>query len=256
MILNGWQTLRQREHNSIALNPTAIQREFTRMTMVLSPPKRGITTVDITYNSRRRREYIRDHEITYDSATVIAVDPGGTTGWSMISVIPEVLVAKDAYILENITTHQHGQVDCGSTRGNLATSLHCGISTHGEFSGVFDLAKFIRQWPTAAVVIEDFQLRQYRKDRELLSPVRITAALGHSLWTTGRDYHIQSPSDAMNVCTDARLKEWGMYDPYGGMGHARDADRHAILFLRRAKTNKNLRAIAWPHLFGEGGLYA
>jgi hypothetical protein len=218
--------------------------------------RRGITTIDLSKMTRRRRGYIKEDEITYDSATVIAIDPGGTTGWSLIQVPPEAICESDVPILPNIWMHQHGQVDCGSHRGNLASSLHAGISTHGEFSGVYDLAAFARAWPVAAVVVEDFTLRQMRMDRELLSPVRVTAALGYELWKTGRDYHVQTPADAKRVCTDDRLKEWGVYDPTGGMQHARDADRHAILFLRKAKTNKQFRALAWPHLFGERGKYA
>lgn len=217
---------------------------------------RGITTIDLAKRTRRRRGYTPDDEITYDTATVIAIDPGGTTGWSLISIHPEALVAPDANILDNVFVHQHGQVDCGSHRGNLGTSLHPGISTDGEFSGIFDLAKFIHGWPCAAVVIEDFQLRQHRMDRELLSPVRVTSALGYSLWRKGRDYHVQQPADAKRVCSDDRLKEWQMYDPYGSLVHARDADRHAILFLRKAKAKASFRAKAWPHLYGERGAYA
>lgn len=223
--------------------------------MASSLKRRGITTIDITKFTKRRRGYIPEYEINYEETRVIAIDPGGTTGWSMISIVPEVLIVDNAHILDNIINHQHGQVDCGTRRGNLDSSLHPGISTHGEFSGVYDLAKFIRSWPCAAVIIENFTLRQLRMDSDLLSPVRVTAALGQRLWETGRDYHVQSPSDAKNVCTDDRLKEWGLYDATDGMKHARDADRHAILFLRKAKSNKRLRELAWPHLYGEDGAY-
>jgi hypothetical protein len=223
---------------------------------VLQTKMRGITTIDLAKRTRRRRGYIPEDEITYDTATVIALDPGGTTGWSLISVHPEALTNPHASILENIFVHQHGQVDCGSHRGNLGTSLHSGISTDGEFSGVYDLVKFIEGWPCAAVVIEDFVLRQMRMDRELLSPVRITSAIGYQLWRKGRDYHSQSPADAKNVCSDERLKRWGMYDPQGGLQHARDADRHALLFLRKAKGKKDFRATAWPHLYSSEGAYS
>jgi hypothetical protein len=219
-------------------------------------PMRGIETVDISKCRRRRRGYIHDDEIDYEAATVIAIDPGGTTGWSLIRVHPESLTEPNADFLDNIFRHQHGQVDCGSHRGNLASSLHDGISTDGEFSGVYDLTHFIESWPVAAVVIEDFTLRTMRMDRELLSPVRVTAALGYNIWMSGRDYHVQQPSDAKRVCTDARLKAWGMYDSAGNLRHARDADRHAILFLRKAKNNPRFRSIAWPHLYGQRGAYA
>lgn len=216
---------------------------------------RGITTIDLEKRTRRRRGYMADDEIDYNAATVIAIDPGGTTGWSLISVHPGCFVEKDAGVLSNIFVHQHGQVDCGTHRGNYGTSLHTGISTDGEFSGVFDLAKFIHAWPSAAVVIEDFTLNQFRRDRELLSPVRITAALGYCLWRHGRDYHVQSAGDAKRVCTDERLKNWGMYDPVGSLIHARDADRHALLFLRKCKQSNEFRAVAFPHLYGERGAY-
>lgn len=217
---------------------------------------RGIATVDITKFRRRRKGYISDDEITYSEATVIAIDPGGTTGWSLMSVHPESLNNPHADFLENIFTHQHGQVDCGSHRGNLDSSLHTGISTDGEFSGVYDLAELIESWPASAVVIEDFTLRQQRKDRDLLSPVRITAALGFRLWLKGRDYHVQQPNDAKTTCSNLRLREWGMYDSVGNLEHARDADRHAILFLRKCSTSARFRAIAFPHLYGERGAYA
>lgn len=225
--------------------------------MSTATPMRGITTVDLAKLSRHRRGSIEDDEITYDAATVIAIDPGGTTGWSLISVHPESLTEPDASFLDNIHVHQHGEVDCGSHRGNLGTSLHSGISTDGEFSGVYDLAKFISGWPCAAVVIEDFVLGQLRKDRDLLSPVRITAALGNSVWLdSGREYFVQSPGDAKRICSDERLKAWRMYDAVGGLRHARDADRHAILFLRKAKAKATFRARAWPHLYSEHGAYA
>jgi hypothetical protein len=223
--------------------------------MTRTLPMRGITTVDISKNRRRRKGYLKESEITYGEASVIALDPGGTTGWSLISVHPESLIEPKADIFDNIFEHKHGQVDCGTHRGNLGSSLHDGISTEGEFSGVYDLAEFIRAWPSAAVVIEDFNLRQLRMDRELLSPVRITSAIGYSMWLEGRDYHIQSPSDAKRVCTDERLKEWRMYETAGALRHARDADRHAILFMRKAKAKPRFRELAWPHLYGEKGAY-
>ena len=219
-------------------------------------PMRGIATIDITKFRRRRKGYIAESEITYGETTVIAIDPGGTAGWSLISVHPQSLTEPNADFLDNIFCHQHGQVDCGTHRGNLHSTLHNGISTDGEFSGIYDLAEFIKAWPVAAVVIEDFTLRTFRMDRDLLSPVRVTAGVGYAMWLAGRDYHTQSPGDAKRICSDERLKEWKMYDSYGGLQHARDADRHAILFLRKAKSNSKLRAIAWPHLYGKRGAYA
>lgn len=192
---------------------------------------------------------------TQDTATVIALDPGGTTGWSMMRVHPDALDpgAPDVKILANIQNWSHGQIDCGSTRGNLGRSEIEGVSTSGEAAGIRRITDLIAAWPDAAIVIEDFVLRQFDQKRDLLSPVRITAGVNQYLWWRSRTYHIQSPGDAKTTATDARLKSWGLYDSHGGMQHARDADRHAITFLRKASMNnpkgKELRLTHWGHLY-------
>ena len=213
-----------------------------------------VQMVDLMAERKPRRdpsERWRDLPKTF---VVIAFDPGGTTGWSLMEVHPTVFTRRDK-ILDNLLIHQHGEVDCGSKRGNLGLSGHDGISTSGEAAGTNALIRLCKAWPGAAIVIEDFILLQERKDRDLLSPVRITAAISYSLWLQGREYTVQSPAMAKTVATDARLKDWGLYDRHGGLGHARDADRHAITFLRRAVGSADLRQRAWPHLFSPGRPY-
>lgn len=111
------------------------------------------------------------------------------------------------------------------------------------------MCDLIRAWPAAAIVFESFTLRNHSMDQELLSPERLTAAVGFWMWQCRREYFTQSPAEGKVTATDARLKSWGLYDPHGGMNHARDADRHAITFLRRASTIQGLRERAWPHLY-------
>lgn len=193
-------------------------------------------------------------------ATVIAIDPGGTTGWSLMQAHPEALspMHPNIYLGRNIEHWQHGQVDCGSTKGNLGNSLHRGISTDGENAGVNELIGLIRCWPGSAVVIEDFILdpARFNTGRDLLSPVRITSALGFDLWLQKSYYFVQGASLAKRTMTDERLKTMGYYSSTGGMQHARDADRHALTFLKRCanpdKRGRDLREQAWPHLFGPG----
>jgi hypothetical protein len=168
--------------------------------------------------------------------TVLAVDPGGTTGWSVLSVHPDCLTAPDIPILANITHWSHGQVDCKY-----------------ENAGVDALCELIEGWPGACVLIEQFVIRRFDQQSDFLSPVRITAALDYAVrrlgvWTTYR----QQPSEAMQGATDARLRSWGLYQREGGMQHARDADRHAIMWLRKAKDPKlgeRRRHEWWPHLY-------
>lgn len=229
--------------------------KLTRMSAA-TVPMRGIKTVDLTAVAGKARDMLPPaNGADLGHATIIGIDPGGTTGWTLITVAPESLIDADTPILDTISDHRHGQVDCGMRRGNLSDTLHPGISTHGEFAGVNELLWLCSENPYAAVVVESFTLNQFRRDQELLSPVRITSAIGYSLWKDNRDYFTQSPADAKNVCTDDALKKWKVYDRHGSMVHARDADRHAILFLRRAKQRKDLRARAWPHLFGPSGAF-
>lgn len=193
-------------------------------------------------------------------ATIIAIDPGGTTGWSLMHVDPMALLpSNDIRVLDSIQEWQHGQVDCGSTKGNLATSPYAGISTHGESAGANVLSGLIRTWPGAAVVVESFQLRQFSRDQDLLSPQRVTSKLEQDLWLNSREYFTQTPSEGKVSATDVRLREWGLYDKRGGLQHARDADRHAITFLRRCcqpgRKAQDLREAAWPHLFQMGRPY-
>ena len=91
-----------------------------------------------------------------------------------------------------------------------------------------------------AVVAERFTLRQMDMDDDLLAPVRLNAKLERDLRHTGMRLWLQTPSDAMRTVTDARLKHWNVYDPSSGK-HARDADRHSILFARRWGSQAGLR---------------
>lgn len=172
-----------------------------------------------------------------DNPTIVAIDPGGTTGWSVMSVHPEAL-AGDASILLNIEHWSHGEITGDE---NSATS---------EVLGIID------SWPGCVVLIEDFILRSSVTSREILSPVRIGAKIEFGLFLTGRTWHRQMPSEAKTSITDDRLKSWGFYQREGGLEHARDADRHSLRWLQKCKQHPWMRAACWPYLFGTEGEYA
>lgn len=225
------------------------------------------------------------------SPTLIAFDPGSTTGYAVWSVHPEALSDPGVKILSNVQWWSHGQIDCGARKGNAGTSTAkssteiaddqalltmdggetpwddermetipisgndpLGISITGESAGVSEMLQLVDGWPGAAVLSEDFILRTANMSRDVLSAVRITAAFEFGCWVLGHTLvPRQQPSLAKTTVTDERLKLWGFYRSEGGMRHARDADRHAITFLRRCKDPKegpHLRAMAWPHLYG------
>lgn len=206
-----------------------------------------VLQIDLSANrrSRQAKEKLKEKH-SVEAVSVIAIDPGGTTGWSLMVLPPEALSDPSEKILTNIEIHQHGEVSTYLGRNGV----------DGEAICVDDIWAMLKCWPDSAIVIEDFILRQLRKDSDLLSPVRVTAALSYLIWKDRRVWHKQSPADAKNVATDDRLRRWGLYSSDGGLQHARDADRHAILFLRKAKEDARIRAEVWPWLYGKDAPYA
>lgn len=163
------------------------------------------------------------------SATVIAVDPGGTTGWALACFDPKAFLEDGPKLLSSVRFWTCGQVD-GS-----------------EDSQVETLVSLLAAWPQADVVVEDFLLREFRMGRELLAPVRVTAKLEYAMRGTGeagswngsgpgRRFYLQQPALAKSAVTDHRLKLSGFYEPTIGKVHARDAVRHLLTFARRKKT--------------------
>lgn len=196
-----------------------------------------------------------------DSPIVFWVDPGGTTGWSVMKVHPQALVDPEVKILENIEHWAHGQINSmdyadgwpreifdGSGRleytdlGAEMMLAECRVAE--EILEIFDM------FPGAVMGIEDFIPQRLDKGRDFLSPVRITSMLDFGLSQRGFQSFRQMPSEATGTATNERLKSWGLYSS-DGMVHARDADRHAIMWLRKCSVKKSLRAASWPHLYGE-----
>jgi len=188
------------------------------------------------------------------TATVIGFDPGGTTGYSIMSVHPEALFARNTSIIENMEYWTHGNTDCGATKGNLGASKHTGISTTGESAGIAELVGLTRLYPGAGIVVEDFIPRKFDQSRDFLSSVRITACLNYALWLDHRDYHVQQPAFAKTTVTDERLRSWGFWDTHA-TSHARDADRHCLTFLRQLCSSHEYRAECFPALYGKSGVY-
>lgn len=171
------------------------------------------------------------------SATVIAIDPGVSTGWAIIQVHPDSLTDPEAPILGNVEYRAEGDI-----RGKL------------EIHQSLEIGELIDAWEGAAFLVEDFILREFSMARELLAPVRIKEHLTMYCQVmyepTPRPMFLQQPSAAMSAVTDDRLRRWGLYNSHSGP-HARDATRHAVHFLRRCKEDPILRSTAWPHIYGE-----
>ena len=187
--------------------------------------------------------------------TVISIDPGGTLGWSRMVVHPEALVDPEVSVLDNILDRANGQIRAIPAAANGKAPKVLELSTEERRCVRTLMRDVLENWAGAALVVEDFLLRKKLMDRELLSPVRLTAALEWAVEESGLGLSLQrqTPSEAKGTATDERLKAWGLYSRAGGMQHARDADRHSITFLRKAKARGSVRGAAWPHLYNPAG---
>ena len=209
-----------------------------------------------------------------DLAVVVAFDPGGTTGWCALGVDPTVLNKpdfpgenknKEALPLhECLVLKRYGEIDCMGRKTEPPRISHA-VNMGGENSGVHQMLSIVlAEYPKSAIVLEDFILdfRKADKTRDLLSPVRLTAAFSYALWRAdpmvlgaGLDrINIQDRSNPKTTCTDDRLRNWGLYDRHSGP-HARDAMRHAFYFLRQRRGSglmeREKRYFAWPNLFND-----
>lgn len=162
--------------------------------------------------------------------TVLALDPGGTTGWAVLTCSIEVFGFGDGTEVHKRIKHK----DSGEIYGEP-------IEQADEIGDLYDA------WPDAAIVIEHFQPRQAAYE---LSAIQAETICEYIAFVDRRDETTfkQLPALAMTTATNERLKRWGLYKP--GSEHSKDAMRHAITFLRRASENTGLAKTAWPFAFG------
>lgn len=174
-------------------------------------------------------------EVPEGRLVVCAFDPGIRTGWAWYDV---------------------DRVDMCSlgTRGGLKSSdAEWGVfdTSKGERYHVDQMvavtracwawAKVDESCDTFIVAIEDFILQMLSSDRELLAPVRLTARYLDRMETSGLAIWTRhTASEAKRTVTDERLRIWNQYDKSSG-DHARDAQRHAILVLRKYASELGFR---------------
>lgn len=159
--------------------------------------------------------------------TVTWFDPGGVTGWAVVSVHPVAVIDPKYRITENIT------------------HLAVGHFTGSEFDMVDSMVDLCNAWPEAAHGTESFILMTANISEVVLAPVRLNAALRYGL---GRKVKLwkQMPALAKTTMTDERLRDIGLYEQTVGKEHGRDALRHALTFWRRVKSQPALRREVFP----------
>lgn len=182
---------------------------------------------------------IRDEQEDLGPALVVmAYDPGETTGWSVWRAPVGTLVRQGTRRTLARSKWALGQIRVSKEavkRGDADSEMVDKMLEVGRWG----YEEFVHEGDEFVFVHEGFRLRMMSMDPNLLAPVRVNAIFKDRLRGKGYQVYQQDPSEAKSVVTDARLREWGTYRP--GMEHARDAERHAILFLRKVASTPRLR---------------
>lgn len=216
---------------------------------------------------------MNDTEVLYDGTsgdpTVIWFDGGGTTGWTVISVHPDALTDPECRVTDNISHFATGEF-----YGN-------------EFMQVDQMISLAEAWPGAALGVEHwvhYDSTAGRKDENLTSLARINAAFRYGLHLRALSGGICSEGLGKPVPLAALVDEVGkpirreipvvyrqdavfmkkglmlevlevvswdglsLANRCEGSEHERDATRHALLFLKRLKSQIKLRAEVFPAL--------
>lgn len=157
-------------------------------------------------------------------------DPGDTTGWSIHRAPIDLLLREGQVGAMRQVKWKSGQFNYGSTSANVDAYLDLCRAAYEKVADEEDV--FI-------MGSEGFILQMLSTEPSLLEPVRFNAVLDDRLRGTGMWAERQMPSAAKNTVTDQRLKLWGVFKP--GADHARDAQRHGLLLMRRFASDIRVR---------------
>lgn len=101
------------------------------------------------------------------------------------------------------------------------------------------IEEFIDKVNPDAVIIENYRIYAHKLEQHSSSDVPTLQLIGvikYMLHKRNIPYKLQMAQQAKGFVTDAKLKEWGMWDI--GHKHARDACRHCVYYLVSLKPNK------------------
>jgi hypothetical protein len=165
---------------------------------------------------------------------VIGIDPGVTTGWARITV-PRLSLFGD--LPSQIIKWETGQL-----RGRISDQVY-------EMCSIARMTQSLAYKIGPVLVVEDFDFGRPLKDPEVYTPVYFAQQLRFCYERTAllNDARIvmQSRATAKSTMTDDRLQAIGVWNTRGQTDHERDALRHALTALRRAKNSFKVRIGMW-----------
>jgi|SRR5215472_11014971 len=173
--------------------------------------------------------------MTATELPLLALDPGGTTGWYLVIVPRDSIFGwEDPRVIE----YDYGEFD-----GPLPQQAMAIARLAREIQGLT-----YKVGP--AIVCEAWDIDPEFKvtDPETLSPVELGAMLKmlqHQKLLGDATLHFQQRSLAKSCMTDERLKRRRLW--VEGSRHIRDACRHAYTGLRRANENIDFAKELWTY---------
>lgn len=165
---------------------------------------------------------------------ILGIDPGGTTGWVLLTVARAAIFADEE---PGILEWDYGELNGPEPGQSIAIARMA-----REIQGL--------DYKTGpAILSEQWDIDPSFKstDQERYSPVRINAQLqllDYENRMGDSTLHFQSRSQAFRV-TDERLGHHGLY--VEGSKHIRAATKHAITGLRRARESRKFALELWPY---------
>lgn len=160
-------------------------------------------------------------------------DPGCADGWCILRVPVSGALRLGQVGSIPLMKVMVGEYSTGSTSGNVDRAVALCRLAYEEVCEEGDL--FV-------VVQEDFSLRMLSSDPALLEPVR-WMAVWDDRYASGFPHPVfrQMPSEKTTI-NDQRIRLWGLWPvSVTPAGHGRDAMRHALVFLRRFITSREIR---------------
>lgn len=155
---------------------------------------------------------------------VMGVDPGLTTGVTILGVPYLSMYGNSPY------------------RRNYFELFEVSGSYTNQALEICDAS---REFFPLALIVESFYPAKPITSEEYLSPLRVGERIAFCVETKYiiPPFFWQTPSQAMEVAPDSRLKLWNLYKP--GPDHMKDSTRHCVTFLRRCREDTALRDAAW-----------
>jgi len=173
--------------------------------------------------------------MTATEISVLAIDPGGTSGWYWISIPRDCIFGyEDSRVVE---------FDYGEFTGDLAYQAEEIATLARELQG-------LEYKVGPAIICEAWDIDPAFKvtDLETLSPVELGAMLKllrRQKKLADCSLHFQQRGQAFSCMTDERLRKRGLW--IEGSDHIRAACRHAYTALRRANENLAFAKELWPY---------